>query len=62
MSKNNHSKVIGYYDPEEGDIYCPRHSRNFMLPIMENDKDYFGPCNICGDLIDSNDSKQHFDN
>lgn len=57
MLKNNHTKIIGYYDPEEGDIYCLRHARNDMLPIMTNDHDYFGYCNICGDLIDPRDSE-----
>lgn len=57
MSKNTSSKVIGYYDPEEGDIYCLRHGRNYMLPILEHDEDYFGPCNICGELIDSGNSE-----
>lgn len=53
MPKNSSTQIIGYYDPEEGDIYCLRHARNSMLPIMEHDHEYFGPCNICGDLIDS---------
>jgi hypothetical protein len=61
MPSNNSTKVIGYYDEEEGDIYCLRHGRNSMLPIMEKDEDYFGKCNVCGEIIDPRDSEQDFD-
>lgn len=62
MSKNTSTKVIGYYTEEEGDIYCLRHGRDYMYPIRENDKDYFGKCNICGDIIDSRDIESNFEN
>lgn len=62
MSKNNRTKVIGYYDEDEGDIYCLRHGRSFMFPITESDEDYFGKCNICGEIIDPRDSESSIDN
>ena len=55
MSKNFTStvRVIGYYDKEEGDCYCLAHSRNYMLPIINTDKDFSNErCSICGVYID----------
>jgi hypothetical protein len=49
-------KIMGYYDPKEGDAYCGRHALKSMLPIMEFNEEYWGSrCAICG--ADINDSK-----
>ena len=57
MPENPSTKIMGYYEKDDGDIYCLRHGRESMLPITENDEDYFGYCTICGVIIDSRDSE-----